>query len=616
MSAAYNYLKNGRQFGPVSAQELKALADAGQLLPTDLVWKNGAFGDRRRAAEFPGLFPNRPPAAGESPRPAAAIPAQAAVGRTRPQAAAPRPEGTPGGPCNLCHQRKPDVDVCYLKVVAEQLSKWGAVLALVRGLFNLGTDAWQRETLVLRCRCCESCYRKGRRVRSARWQVPLLTFLVAALVLGAGLGLAWVTTPPVAPGEELPLAMGVMVLSSWAALAGVLLLYPVFLGRVTRRRIKALLDPATEAQVKALIGIREWGWRKYLVVQPERPEDEDVEPFETALGESRQDVRGSDLSPGYFYAQGGQRVGPVSFPKLQALADAGQLLPGDPVWKQGTPDWRPAAEFEGLFGDRPRAAAPAARPGARPSPALPEAEPVALARYGVVPTGRAPGWMLALVTLILVIWWGLTAALVLGGEFATSDAQQTIVVVVSVLSLIPLGILAFAIERRTAQPYKFIRVGAIGAFCLGVLGVIMSSYHKTVNVRGFTFGGKEHVLAKEEVMVLSGPQNWYDVLLLDYGLALLLVAAVTFLLPNLLTATVTGLGILGAGIIQGSFAILAMTGAGQLRAVDDVGQLWEGTAVLPVITLVTGIILVIAGIAVLVLPWRSKSWLETATPGG
>lgn len=35
----WHYSKDGNQHGPVSQQELKALADSGGLLQTDLVWK-------------------------------------------------------------------------------------------------------------------------------------------------------------------------------------------------------------------------------------------------------------------------------------------------------------------------------------------------------------------------------------------------------------------------------------------------------------------------------------------------------------------------------------------------------------------------------------------------
>ena len=39
--ADWLYNKDGQQFGPVSAEDLKRLAAAGELRPGDLVWKEG-----------------------------------------------------------------------------------------------------------------------------------------------------------------------------------------------------------------------------------------------------------------------------------------------------------------------------------------------------------------------------------------------------------------------------------------------------------------------------------------------------------------------------------------------------------------------------------------------
>jgi len=51
----------------------------------------------------------------------------------------------------------------------------------------------------------------------------------------------------------------------------------------------------------------------------------------------------------WYYAQSGERKGPVSFAKLQELAKSGWLTPGDLVWRHGMPDWTPAKDVEGLF---------------------------------------------------------------------------------------------------------------------------------------------------------------------------------------------------------------------------------------------------------------------------
>lgn len=49
------YFVDGQQHGPVSSQELRQLAAAGKLSPTDLVWREG-LADWAPAAKLKGLF--------------------------------------------------------------------------------------------------------------------------------------------------------------------------------------------------------------------------------------------------------------------------------------------------------------------------------------------------------------------------------------------------------------------------------------------------------------------------------------------------------------------------------------------------------------------------------
>src|SRR5262245_25058940 len=51
----WHYQKNNKTFGPISGTVLKNLADRGQILPTDLVRKEGTD-DWRPANEAKGLF--------------------------------------------------------------------------------------------------------------------------------------------------------------------------------------------------------------------------------------------------------------------------------------------------------------------------------------------------------------------------------------------------------------------------------------------------------------------------------------------------------------------------------------------------------------------------------
>ena len=66
------YARGDRQSGPISSRDLKRLARSGQLLPTDLIWKEGDS-ERRPAATVPGLF-TEPTANTHSGRPSPSTP--------------------------------------------------------------------------------------------------------------------------------------------------------------------------------------------------------------------------------------------------------------------------------------------------------------------------------------------------------------------------------------------------------------------------------------------------------------------------------------------------------------------------------------------------------------
>jgi hypothetical protein len=77
------YARNDQQFGPVSAAELKQLADAGRLAPDDLLWREGMEA-WATAINLRGLFdaeassstPAEPQPAINQPLPSAASPAK------------------------------------------------------------------------------------------------------------------------------------------------------------------------------------------------------------------------------------------------------------------------------------------------------------------------------------------------------------------------------------------------------------------------------------------------------------------------------------------------------------------------------------------------------------
>ncbi|MBX9625229.1 MAG: DUF4339 domain-containing protein [Gemmataceae bacterium] len=55
------------------------------------------------------------------------------------------------------------------------------------------------------------------------------------------------------------------------------------------------------------------------------------------------------MGSGYFYAPGGERVGPVQAEEIRRLFADGQLGQDDPVCQEGTAEWVPAAKIEGLL---------------------------------------------------------------------------------------------------------------------------------------------------------------------------------------------------------------------------------------------------------------------------
>lgn len=53
-------------------------------------------------------------------------------------------------------------------------------------------------------------------------------------------------------------------------------------------------------------------------------------------------------TPGWFYALGTDRNGPVSLVDLQRLVDSGAISPATLVWRSGLPDWSPAQRIPEL----------------------------------------------------------------------------------------------------------------------------------------------------------------------------------------------------------------------------------------------------------------------------
>jgi hypothetical protein len=70
----------------------------------------------------------------------------------------------------------------------------------------------------------------------------------------------------------------------------------------------------------------------------------------------------------WFYMKGADKHGPVTSTKLRELAESGQLLPTDLVWREGMGDWKRARKIDGLF----EATGSKAVSATAPKPASPE----------------------------------------------------------------------------------------------------------------------------------------------------------------------------------------------------------------------------------------------------
>jgi uncharacterized RDD family membrane protein YckC len=77
----------------------------------------------------------------------------------------------------------------------------------------------------------------------------------------------------------------------------------------------------------------------------------------------------------WYYAQGGQQLGPVTRESLEQMYQSGQLRGEDLVWAEGMANWQPAASLLG-----PTSAAPGYSPAAGTMP--PHASPAGVIGYG------------------------------------------------------------------------------------------------------------------------------------------------------------------------------------------------------------------------------------------
>jgi uncharacterized RDD family membrane protein YckC len=187
----------------------------------------------------------------------------------------------------------------------------------------------------------------------------------------------------------------------------------------------------------------------------------------------------------WFYAQDGQRQGPVPLAALHELVAAGRLRPADLVWRAGMDQWEPASAVTLLWSAPGAAAAPvdaiAPAPAAVPSPApgaphpMPMAAPAPLG-YGVAHDAgvayaswgqRFGAWVidwliLSVVRFVVMVAFGTVGAAIerRSGELSEGDSAL-------------LGLIIIAVMYLCAWPYYALmeasrRRGTLGKLAVGI----------------------------------------------------------------------------------------------------------------------------------------------------
>ena len=113
----------------------------------------------------------------------------------------------------------------------------------------------------------------------------------------------------------------------------------------------------------------------------------------------------------WYYSQGQQQHGPVSFEELQSLAQSGTLSEDNLVWNEGMEDWRFAGHINGLIPTN-EAAIPEA--DKRPTNSVPSASTFSELKHSLMATARTAGQLTAkqaeklkLKTTIPKLYWKL-----------------------------------------------------------------------------------------------------------------------------------------------------------------------------------------------------------------
>ena len=229
----------------------------------------------------------------------------------------------------------------------------------------------------------------------------------------------------------------------------------------------------------------------------------------------------------WYYSIGGQRSGPITGADLKQLAQAGKIGPDDLVWKDGMPEWRPAARVKGLVPPPPPRAGPPDLPPAGGPPPVPASRGAAANPLGGLSGPlRSAVWVravsgagLLLVLIGLVCPWyshassasvdmsgvagmpgtggGRPGKSVRGGGFSASDdgmgrSSASATASVTGITTLPgiVAMLGFAAAAGLSfLPKRWAAAGAAGAGGLILLAVVASLVYAPSVKEGTSAGG-------------------------------------------------------------------------------------------------------------------------------
>jgi hypothetical protein len=115
----------------------------------------------------------------------------------------------------------------------------------------------------------------------------------------------------------------------------------------------------------------------------------------------------------WFYASGGQQVGPVEEAELMRLMASGQVGPSDLVWKDGMPNWVSASTVPELGVPPAAPQIPLAPPagGPQPYPQQPAVQPIPYGGYVAprerIAAGAVPTYLTQSILVTIFCCWAL-----------------------------------------------------------------------------------------------------------------------------------------------------------------------------------------------------------------